>query len=87
MAATLEDEIRQRVEQGISEAQVAVAGAGDKFEIQVVSPAFEGQMPVRRQQMIYACINSLIADGTIHAVALKTYTPAEWDKAQRMGIA
>lgn len=87
MAAILKDEIRQRVEDGISNARVVIAGEGDKFQIQVVSPEFESQMPVRRQQMIYACINPLIADGSIHAVSLKTYTPAEWDKAQRMGIA
>lgn len=81
------ENVKVLVEQGIENGQVAVQGEGDKFEILVISDQFEGANTVRRQQMVYACINHCIADGSIHAVSIKSYTPAEWDKAQRMGIA
>lgn len=81
------EEIRALVEQGIDDADVAVAGEGDKFQIRVVAAAFDGLMPVRRQQLVYGCINHLISDGSVHAVSMKLYTPEEWQKAQRMGLA
>ncbi len=53
----------------------------------MISDAFEGLLPVKRQQLIYACIDDHLKDNSIHAVSLKTFTRAEWDKAQKMGIA
>lgn len=81
------EDVKALVEAGIEGAEVAVDGAGDKFDIRVVSPAFEGLTPVRKQQLVYGCINDKIADGTIHAVNIQTFTPEEWDKARRMGLA
>ncbi|MCH2557316.1 MAG: BolA/IbaG family iron-sulfur metabolism protein [Alcanivorax sp.] len=81
------DDVKALVETGFDDADVAVEGEGDRFLIRVVSDAFEGLMPVKRQQLIYACINDRIKDNSIHAVSLKTFTRAEWDKAQKMGIA
>jgi acid stress-induced BolA-like protein IbaG/YrbA len=34
--------------------------------------------PVKKQQLVYAVLNSHIADGTIHAVNIRTYSPTEW---------
>lgn len=81
------EDVKALVESGFEGADVAVQGEGDRFLIRVVSDAFEGLMPVRRQQLVYACIDSHIKDNSIHAVSLKTFTRAEWDKAQKMGIA
>lgn len=81
------DEIKALVAQGIENADVAVAGEGDKFQIRVVAEAFAGLMPVRRQQLVYGCINHLIVDGSVHAVSMNLFTPDEWSKAQRMGLA
>ena len=45
-------------------------------------------MPVKRQQLVFACLTACLADGSIHAVdPLKTYTPDEWQRANRLGIA
>ena len=46
--------------------------------ITIVSPVFEGLRSVKRQQMVYQPINAMIADGTIHAVKIKTFTAEEW---------
>jgi acid stress-induced BolA-like protein IbaG/YrbA len=57
---------------------VEVGGDGRHFEIVVVSRQFEGQRPVKQQQLVYAALNERIADGTIHAVMMKTLTPDQW---------
>ncbi|AFT71835.1 MULTISPECIES: BolA family protein [Alcanivoracaceae] len=81
------EDVKALVEAGFDDAEVAVDGGGDRFLIRVVSDAFEGLMPVKKQQLVYGCINQAIADGTIHAVSIQTYTRAEWEKAQKMGLA
>lgn len=81
------EDVKALVEAGFDDAEVAVDGGGDRFLIRVVSDAFEGLMPVKKQQLVYGCINQAIADGTIHVVSIQTYTRAEWEKAQKMGLA
>lgn len=56
---------------------VSVSGDGRHFDIQVVGDVFEGLRPVQRQQRIYAVLQSQIAEGTIHAVNMKIFTPGE----------
>lgn len=81
------DEVKALVEQGIADAEVRVEGDGDRFQILVVAAAFDGLTRVRKQQLVNACIGDRIAAGDIHAVEIRAYTPEEWDKAQRMGLA
>lgn len=81
------EDVKALVEAGFDDADVAVEGEGDRFLIRVVSDAFEGLMPVKKQQLVYSCIDERIKDNSIHAVSIKTFTRAEWDKAQKMGIA
>jgi acid stress-induced BolA-like protein IbaG/YrbA len=42
-----------------------------------VSSAFAGLARVRRQQAVYACIQQVIADGSLHAVTMRVLTPDE----------
>jgi acid stress-induced BolA-like protein IbaG/YrbA len=70
--------IQQVLTEALAAEQVLVGGDGRHFEITVVSGQFEGQRPVKKQQMVYAVLNEKIADGSIHAVMMKTLTPAEW---------
>ena len=81
------EDVEALVEAGFEDADVAVEGEGDRFLIRVISDAFEGLMPVKKQQLVYSCINPQIADNSIHAVSIKTFTRAEWEKAQKMGLA
>ena len=70
-------EIKQMIEQGISCQSVQITGDGNHFEAIVVSEAFEGKRPVARQQMVYATVQDKISSGELHALSLKTITPAE----------
>jgi stress-induced morphogen len=68
------DEIKQRIEAAIPEAQAEVddwTGGGDHFRAVVVSPAFAGKTRIQQHQMVYAVFGSEIG-GPIHALSLKT---------------
>lgn len=53
------------------------AGRESHFKLTLVSEDFEGLMPVKRHQKIYALLAEEKA-GPVHALALHLYTPKEW---------
>ncbi|RED51258.1 BolA family protein [Aestuariispira insulae] len=54
-------------------------GTGDShFSVRVVSEKFEGLSRVARQQLVYGLLKEELA-GPVHALAMKTLTPAEAD--------
>lgn len=79
-------EIQALIAAGIADATVRVEGDGGKFQATVISDRFAGLSPVKKQQLVYATINSQIASGAIHAISMQTYTVAEWDKKQKSGF-
>ncbi|MEC9483792.1 MAG: BolA/IbaG family iron-sulfur metabolism protein [Halomonas sp.] len=48
------------------------------FKVTLVSSRFEGLMPVKRHQQVYAILADEKA-GPVHALALHLYTPQEWE--------
>lgn len=69
--------IQQLIEAGLPGAVVEVMGDdGVHFEARVVSEAFAGKLPLARHRMVYATLGEKMG-GEIHALALKTLTPAE----------
>ena len=54
-------------------------GRESHFRLVVVSDAFEGLSRVRRHQQIYALFADLMPS-PIHALALHTFTPGEWQQ-------
>ena len=64
---TIEEQIKQ-----------AIGGDGRHFDIQVVSPVFEGKRTLEKQRIVYAALNDLMAgsNAPVHAIArLETLTP------------
>lgn len=55
-----------------------VQGEGSNYDITAVGEVFEGLRPVKKQQLVYGALNEEIASGAIHAVNIRTLTPAEW---------
>lgn len=80
------EDIKQRIEDGIDGAEAMVRLDGNKCLVAVTAAAFEGQRSVKKQQMVYACLNELIASGDLHAVSMLTYTPSEWESQKKLGI-
>lgn len=57
-------------------------GGGDHLQAIVVSAQFEGKTLVKQHQMVYKAVKEAMATEAIHALALKTYTPQDWEKAR-----
>ena len=51
-------------------------GGESHFTVEIVAAAFEGQNRVQRQRMVYGALEEELA-GPVHALALRTLTPAE----------
>jgi len=80
------DEIKALIEAGIKDAQVTVNGGEGMFNTTVVSDQFEDLAMVKKQQMVYATVNTQITSGAIHALTIKAYTPKEWTTASKLLI-
>jgi BolA protein len=52
------------------------AGGGGHFRAVIVSAAFRGQSQLARQRAVFALLGE---HTTIHALALQTLTPEEWE--------
>jgi acid stress-induced BolA-like protein IbaG/YrbA len=79
---TTADAIQQYIAQGLLCQHLAVTGDGRHFEAIIVAEAFVGKRPVQRHQMVYAVLGDRMRE-EIHALSMKTLTPAEWaDQAE-----
>lgn len=74
------DQVKQLLSERIPECDFEVSGDGSHFDITAVGDVFEGLNAVKRQQVVYAGLRDNIADGSIHAVNMKTYTHSEWQQ-------
>jgi len=76
-------EVETMIQSKLPEAKVQVAGDGQHFEAVIVSAEFEGKSRVKQHQLVYSALTEAMASDTIHAIALKTYTPQDWQAANR----
>ncbi|MEW6611352.1 MAG: BolA family protein [Pseudomonadota bacterium] len=74
--------IKQLIEQGMPGAKAQVAGDGHHFEAIIVSDAFEGLSMVRQHQLVYAALGDKMRE-EIHALSMRTLTPAQWEAMQQ----
>lgn len=75
------EQIAQMIQAGMPGAFVDVYGDdGVHFEAVVVHESFQGKLPLARHRMVYATLGDKMG-GEIHALALKTLTPAEAEQA------
>ena len=55
-----------------------VEGDGRHWYATLVSAEFEGKRLIQRHQRVYATLGEQIKTDEVHALSMKTYTPAEW---------
>jgi len=79
------NEIKSIISQGIPSAEVLVDGDGTHFQAVVVASDFEQKNMVQRHQMVYKSLGNRVGN-EIHALTIKAYTPAEWDKQKSFGV-
>ncbi|MGD9391059.1 MAG: BolA family protein [Thioalkalispiraceae bacterium] len=80
------EEVKKLIEAGLPDCQVTVTGDGSHFDAIVVGEVFDGMLPVKKQQLVYGTVTEQITSGALHALTIKTYTPAEWEKAQKLQV-
>jgi len=80
------EEVQKLIEAGLPDCDVTVTGDGSHFEAIVVGEVFADLSPVKKQQRVYATISDKITSGAVHALSIKTYTPAEWATASKLQI-
>jgi len=77
------EEIESVLKQALAECSVNVqdlTGGGDHFQVLVISSDFEGKSLVEQHQLVYAALKEHMGSERIHALALKTLTPAQWER-------
>ncbi|MEX0445879.1 BolA family iron metabolism protein IbaG [Xenorhabdus sp. SGI246] len=64
--------------------EVIVSGDGSHFQVIAVGEIFAELSRVKQQQTVYAPLMEYIADNRIHALSIKTYTPAQWQRDRKL---
>ena len=77
MADPTADEVRDFIAAGMPCEHLEVEGDGRHFFATIVAAEFEGRSRVARHQRVYAALGDRMRE-QIHALSMKTLTPAEW---------
>ena len=56
----------------------AARSARIAFSALIVSAEFAGLRPIQRHQRVYAALGARMHSDEVHALSMKTFTPAEW---------
>ena len=75
-------DVRQFIASGLVCEHLEVEGDGRHFFATIVSPEFEGVSRIQRHQRVYAALGERMRE-QIHALSMKTYTPAEYAGASQ----
>ena len=76
------EQIQTLIAAGLPCEHVQVEGDGRHWFAVIVSAQFEGKRPIARHQRVYATLGERLKSDEVHALSMKTFTPAEW-AAQR----
>ncbi|WP_416841166.1 BolA family protein [Haloferax sp. DFSO52] len=83
-------DIEELIESNIEDADATVSRPrsydenheDDHYAALVISPAFEGKSLVQQHQLVYDALGDHMTTD-IHAMELKTYTPAEYEALEK----
>ena len=57
---------------------IKVEGDGRHWYATIVSTEFQGLRAIARHKRVYATLGSKMQTDEVHALSMKTFTPAEW---------
>jgi acid stress-induced BolA-like protein IbaG/YrbA len=72
------DELQSIITSHLSCTHCALEGDGRHWYATIVSDEFAGKRAIQRHQRVYATLGSKMHTDEVHALSMKTYTPAEW---------
>lgn len=76
------EEIKTLLAQAVELDEIHVKGENGHFQVIAVAEMFDGMSRVKKQQTIYGPLADVIESGAVHAVSIKTFTPAQWQREQ-----
>ncbi len=71
-------DLQALIAQNMACAHLEVDGDGRHWSAVIVSAEFEGKRLIARHQRVYATLGARMHTDEVHALSMKTYTPAEW---------
>ena len=77
------EELQAIIAAGLPCEHLHVEGDGRHWYATLVSAEFEGKRLIQRHQRVYATLGDKIKTDEVHALSMKTYTPAEWQVAPK----
>jgi acid stress-induced BolA-like protein IbaG/YrbA len=80
MADPTAADVQRFIAQGLACTHLEVEGDGRHFFATIVSAEFEGTTRVARQRRVYQALGDRMRE-QIHALSMKTLTPAEWARS------
>jgi acid stress-induced BolA-like protein IbaG/YrbA len=72
------EELRSIIAAGLPCDHLEVDGDGRHWAAVVVSAEFAGLRTLQRHQRVYATLGARMHTDEVHALSIKTFTPAEW---------
>jgi acid stress-induced BolA-like protein IbaG/YrbA len=66
--------------------EVHVRQEGSHYNIIAISDTFNEMSRVKRQQAVYAPLADKIADGSMHAITIKTFSVQDWARERQFNI-
>ncbi|GGB36533.1 BolA family transcriptional regulator [Oceanisphaera marina] len=79
----LNNQVEQLLRQALPLDELYVKSEGSHFEVIAVSAEFADMSRLKRQQAINGPLRDLIAQNTIHALTVKTFTPEQWARERK----
>ena len=76
-------ELRDLIAAGLPCEHLEVDGDGRHWSALIVSNRFEGKRLIQRHQQVYATLGERMRTDEVHALSMKTLTPAEWGASSR----
>ena len=72
------EELQAIIAAGMPCDHLDLSGDGRHWYATIVSSAIEGLRAIQRHQRVYATLGGRLQTDEVHALSMKTYTPAEW---------
>jgi acid stress-induced BolA-like protein IbaG/YrbA len=72
------EELQTLIAAGLACDHLEVEGDGRHWQAVIVSAEFAGKRLIQRHQRVYATLGERMHTDEVHALSMKTYTPAEW---------
>ena len=76
-------ELQSIIQSGLLCEHCELQGDGRHWYATLVSAEFEGLRGVQRHKRVYATLGQRLQTDEVHALSMKTFTPAEWARRPR----